>query len=813
MKRCFFVVIALIMLTAMAIAAADSLRVKPEGSVAAYGENTLQVTAPAAGLLEIVIGDEYNAYRHLSAEVSAGSQTIRWDGLADDGQRIGRFNGKYTLTATLTAQSGETWEATAQIEVGRSRQALLFALPSSAVLIPGEDWYVELQAMRKGKDEPIRMTVTRADDPDTVLFTKEIPVKTTDTFQYKWDGRNGKSALEPGDYLLTFAAGENDAYTHAVRVTVRAEGQKAAVGVTGDIMPTQWMTDEEIWQIMRMPSVVADVKSGSKQKIYTDASRSSKTAGTVYGQTQAVQVLSVSKDWARVTAWSQENGESVTGYIPLDKLKVVEPEGVYGLLIDKNRQTLAVFEDGRRIAEIPVSTGLVAKNKLSRETAAGVYLTGDRVNEYTAEKMTYSYGIRFAGPNMLESVGYRKTGTHADYSAQTALLGLKSGVSGIKVSHLPDAQSGIDAWWLYSHLPRNTRIAILDDPYARRVQASTVQAGGVIRAYSEQGAERSAIPEFSDGAQIVTVTFGGDAVLGTREAWMKREDAFPAFIEQNGMAYPFSGLREIFAGDDLTMVNLECVLKANKAGEDKEKWYRFRGMPSWAQILTEGSIEHVNIANNHYIDYGSAGKKATREALEAAGIPYSGYGYTWIFEKDGHKIGFAGIRETTYFQGKGKVAEEIRALREAGCDVIVYTSHWGVEYSAAHNDIQTEIARAAVEAGADLVIGGHPHVVQGITEMNGTPIIWSLGNLMFGGTIELTEFDALTVQVRFVFEDGAYAGCVFELIPVMVSGRAAEGINDYRPVPAEGADKYRILQKIQADSDFQISEKMWFPKN
>lgn len=293
---------------------------------------------------------------------------------------------------------------------------------------------------------------------------------------------------------------------------------------------------------------------------------------------------------------------------------------------------------------------------------------------------------------------------------------------------------------------------------------------------------------------------------------MDREDAFPAYLAREGMAYPFSGLRELFAADDLTMVNLECVLKANKAGEDKDKWYRFRGLPSWTEVLKAGSIEHVNIANNHYIDYGPTGKKATREALDAAGIPYSGYGYTWVFEQDGRRIGFCGIRESIYNQDKSKIGAEIRALKEAGCDVVVVTCHWGTEYSAGHNDLQAEMARAAVDAGADLVIGGHPHVVQGIDAVEGVPVVWSLGNLMFGGTIELTEFDALAVQVRFVFEESGYRGCVLELIPVMVSGRAEEGVNDYRPVIAQGANRYRILQKIQADSGFGISTQMWFPK-
>lgn len=313
-------------------------------------------------------------------------------------------------------------------------------------------------------------------------------------------------------------------------------------------------------------------------------------------------------------------------------------------------------------------------------------------------------------------------------------------------------------------------------------------------------------------ADKLVLTLGGDAVLGTRETWWKREDAFPAFLKAHGMDWPFSGLQELFATDDMTLVNLECVLKEDGAGEQKDKLYRFRGLPAWTDALKRGSIEQVNIANNHHVDYGGAGRRATRQALEKANIPYSGYGSTFIWEKNGHKVGFAGMRETIYRQDKERLAQEIANLRKQGCQVVVYNCHWGQEYSKKHSDLQKEMANAAVQAGADIVVGAHPHVVQGVDRIGHAPVIWSLGNLMFGGTIEMTTFDAALARVTLLFDaKKAYRGCRVEMIPILTSSRADEGINDYHPVLAQGAHRTRIMKDIQQDSRVRVDGVMWFP--
>ena len=816
MRRLWVGLLGLFVCLGCAIAAADGFSVIPAGPISGYGENYLMIQTPGAGTLEVTIGDSYAVYRHLTGTVEAGEGQWIWDGLADDGQRIGQYTGTYQLTAEWIGADGASATDSRSVQMEASRQVLLFAIPSSPVLYLENDevWFVELQLSRSAENGRIRMQVCAAEDPSQVVFTRDIHPKGTDVFQYHWNGRN--AAVTPGHYTVSmWLMGASDR-THMFPLEVRAgKPPVQEVQPTGEILPRNGMSDEEIWAVMQKPSVVVDIRPVAHQKVYQEPSLKSNVLGTLHGQTQALEVLEVSGKWVRINAWRHEDGEFISGYVPLKQLKVVQPDARYGLLIDKEAQTLTLFEEGRSVTTLPISSGLPAKDRLIRETAAGCFLTGDRLADFTSEGYHYRWCIRYDGGNLIHSVGTKLVNRHSDSTWQNTQLGQKASHGCVRVPRLPMDESGIDAWWLYTHLPYRTRVIILDDPLTRRAQAAAAQTDmdpAIATAYPEEKQHDAAIPAFGEDVREIVMTFGGDTVIGTREIWWKQEDAFPAYLERYGMDYPFQALRELFAADDLTMVNLECTLKANRDYEDKSKRYRFRGMPSWTQVLTGSSVELVNIANNHYIDYGPNGKKTTRDALTQGGLPFSGYGHTYIAEIKGVKIGFAGIRETMYLKDKPKLAAEIQGLRAAGCDLVIYTCHWGVEYSPQHNSLQLGMAQVAVAAGADLVIGGHPHVVQGISVLREVPVVWSLGNLMFGGTIELSTFDGLLVRARFKFRDDTYLGCLLELLPVRTSGRAAEGINDYRPVPAEGEDAQRILQLIQADSLFPIAQTLWFPR-
>ena len=804
MKR-FFLLICLCLLAPLSALGAEEMSLGVGKEIIGFEENIIHVTTPFDGQATLRLTDAYNTYRTLTVPVKAGDNELRWDGLAENEERL--ITGNYTLHGCATAEDGRTAEAEITVTVGRCRQALLYALPSADTLYLDDDeaWFAEGCLVRGGR---VNMDIYRADDLDSPIGTRRKDVE-DGPFKITWNGNLNGKRLPEGEYVLRLYAYANKDTVREISLRVRAEKPAdAPVAVTERFMPESGDSDETIWEIMMQPSVVVDTKDVGHQKIYDQPDKSGKSLGEIHGQSQAVMVKELREDgWAYICAWNHEGGELVEGYVPASVLKTVRPNQEYGLLLDKQAQQLTVFYRGERLTTFPISTGLMAPDKLLRETPAGMFLTLQHVGNFASEGYYYDYAIRYDGGNLLHQLGYKARGGRKDFSAQVEQLGCKASHGCVRLPSMVDEQ-GVNAYWLWTHLPYHTRVVILDDPEQRTMQRAVAEAGGEVRTVAYR--ETAALPDLAEGETEVLLTLGGDAVLGTRESWQRREDALPAFLAQFGMAYPFEKLQEWFATDDMTLINLECVLKENKKGENTDKLYRFRGLPEYAAALTEGSVEQVNIANNHYIDYGMAGRDATREALDAAGVPYSGFGYTYVWECKGQKIGFAGCRETTYKKDKEVIAWDIAALKEAGCGVIIYSCHWGTEYSPSHNELQETMAREAAANGANLVVGTHPHVVQGIDTVDGAVVLYSLGNLMFGGTIDMTTFDAMLVRVGLRFGiDGAYLGCWVQPVPILTSGSAP--INDYRPVTAQGEDKDRIWWKVQADSGVQLEEVMWFP--
>ncbi len=782
---------------------ADDLRLQAPGPVRSFEENEIIAVTQAAGVLDLSLADEHGPFITWTEWVDAGENPIVWDGLGDFREPIPA--GTYTLRGTLNTYDGQTHTGETSVTIQQGRNTLLYALPSSDTLYQQDQdkWFFETELLKAGAT--VVMDVHREGWGGSPMTTKTWRLQSDHPAQLTWDGKADGHPLAAGEYLLRCYTKENPDQVHEMTLTIR-EGKRPElpVEVTGAIMPTRNMTDAEIWAIMQKPSVVANLNRQTDHLKIRSGKGKGDVLGTVHGQSQAMEVLEIDGRYARIGAWNHETGDYVEGWVTLKDLTVVTPSTEYGLLVDKQRQTCTLYFQGKAIDTFAISTGLPAKNHLTRETPAGSFLTVDRVRSFEASGYQYDYAIRYDGDNLLRQLGYAKG---RDFAAQSALLGMKSGDGGVSLPRIPQ-KGGVNAYWLYTHLPYHTRVILLDDPEERRLHAAA--AGAKV----ELGHTLPTAPEpLKNGEYEVLLTVGGDAVIGTRESWWDRADALPAYLEAHGMSYPFSGLRDIFAADDMTLVNLECVLKADASGEDKGKLYRFRGLPDWTQVLTVASVEQVSIANNHYIDYGEKGRSATRQALEDAGVPYSGFGCNHIWDVQGVRIGFGGCRETVYLKDPAVIQRDVAAMKQAGCDLILYTCHWGKEYSPTHNETQEGMAIAAAAAGADIVLGGHPHVVQGVDCVEDTLILYSLGNLMFGGTIEMTTFDGMLAQLRLRFDAEGYVGCTLSLIPVLTSGRAAEGINDFRPVVAEGEDKARILQKVQDDTAFPLMEAMWFPAN
>ncbi len=305
-------------------------------------------------------------------------------------------------------------------------------------------------------------------------------------------------------------------------------------------------------------------------------------------------------------------------------------------------------------------------------------------------------------------------------------------------------------------------------------------------------------------SSVLTVTLAGDCTLGGTESSSKKDVGFVKTVEKFGLAYPFSGLLTLFAADDVTLINLEGVLSDSKEGENTEKEFAFRGPAAFAQMLPLGSVEAVNLSNNHLDDYGKRGREDTIQALQANGITYAGEEWLSIFSTDRGKIGLAGIRGVLTEEKKKTITRQIDILRNEGCQVVIYSLHAGQEYAKNHNGLQRDMARYLIDAGADVIAGHHPHIAQGIEIYKNRLILYSLGNFIFGGNHNPRVKDALVARVEFHLTNGQLSGIQASLHPICFTGRSKG--NEFRPVLLTSKQAINVIKQIQQDTAIPLPE-------
>ncbi len=298
----------------------------------------------------------------------------------------------------------------------------------------------------------------------------------------------------------------------------------------------------------------------------------------------------------------------------------------------------------------------------------------------------------------------------------------------------------------------------------------------------------------------ITLTAVGDCTIGG-DMNGSSEKRFEEMVSDGAGGidydYCFKNVKSIFESDDITLVNLEVVLTdSSDYLKRDDKIFIMRGRPDYVNMLTGSSVEVCNIANNHMTDFGEWGIEETEKLLGENNLGYCGYGRTFLTEVKGVKLGFVGINYWT--TKEDEMRKTIADMREK-CDILIVSMHWGNELAEYPTDYQEKWGHIAVDLGADVVIGHHPHVVQGIESYKGVNIVYSLGNFCFGGKKNPTDKDTFIYQTTFtVSPDGQLESTDFTVIPCKITSVANESSNNYQPTPVtDEKEAKKILEKIE----------------
>lgn len=295
-----------------------------------------------------------------------------------------------------------------------------------------------------------------------------------------------------------------------------------------------------------------------------------------------------------------------------------------------------------------------------------------------------------------------------------------------------------------------------------------------------------------DPITTLTISAAGDCTLGTEESF-GYEGTFPAAWDGAGGdgSVFLAGVQPIFAHDDLTVVNLEGPLTTR--GERQDKTFAFRGDPAYVELLKSGSVEAATLANNHSYDYGSEGYWDTFKVLGDTGILPFGYEESQLVTVKGIPVGLVGINA---LEGGApdQLLAELEKIKDRGARLVVVYFHWGSELETRPDEDQVYLAHMAIDQGADLVLGAHPHVIQPVETYKGKTICYSLGNFCFGGNSNPRDKDTFIYQQTFRFQKGHLLGAdPGKVIPCRIS--STPDWNDYRPTLVEGEEAARIREK------------------
>ena len=317
----------------------------------------------------------------------------------------------------------------------------------------------------------------------------------------------------------------------------------------------------------------------------------------------------------------------------------------------------------------------------------------------------------------------------------------------------------------------------------------------------------------ADGSVLLTITAVGDVTIG-RNVQHKGASIFENELKkQNGdINFIFRNVKDIFEEDDLTIANFEGVLADDYTipSRKKNNSFLFLAPTSYVEALRNNSVEAVTMENNHVGDFGEDGIASTIKTMDEAGIVWSNAKSAGYYEAQGVKIAMLAYQTLNQpissEELKGVVASDIAAAKQA-CDLVIVSFHWGEEKDYAPKSNQVMLGRAAIDAGADLVLGHHSHRINPIECYQGRYIVYSLANCSFAGNSKPSDMFTFIFQTRFRIKDGQIIGNPFRIIPCRISSR--KDYNDFAITPlTDQSNITTILNTMKNNSknlDYAVS--------
>ena len=288
------------------------------------------------------------------------------------------------------------------------------------------------------------------------------------------------------------------------------------------------------------------------------------------------------------------------------------------------------------------------------------------------------------------------------------------------------------------------------------------------------------------------INIAGDVMIAAYKN-ITKADNFNDYANKKDPSYFLSKVKPIFEKDDLTVVNLENVLtdkNLKEVGKNHSPAYWYRSRTSNTRILTSSSVEAVSLANNHTGDYGEQGRKDTIAAVEKAGLMWGNDSNTMYYEKNGYRVAIICSGLWGEYQADA-ICKRIQAATPYSDFQIVFY-HGGTERVHSPEQWRIRASRKLVDAGADLVIGNHPHVIQPMETYKGVDIVYSMGNFCFGDEKRAENRTIIySLNLKIQARDGKLLQKSAEIIPCYVYTAAT---NNYCPAPiTNAAEKQRVL--------------------